>query len=209
MSNSTEHWESVYERKPVDQVSWFRPHLEQSLGYVDRASLPKSAAFVDVGAGASTFVDDLLARGFPDVTLVDLSSRALDVARRRLGAQASAVKWLVGDLTRLTLPEQAYDFWHDRAVFHFLQDPADRARYVAQVRRALKPGGHLVVATFGPDGPQRCSELDTMRYSEAELHGQFGPGFLKLDARLEHHQTPSGKQQEFLYCYCRKQPGLP
>ena len=200
---STAHWEGVYNRKKSDQVSWFRPHLEQSLAYVERAALPRDAAIIDVGAGASTFVDDLLERGYSRLTALDLSATALDVARERLGARAASVNWLVGDVTRLDLPVRAFDFWHDRAVFHFLRDPAERARYVAGVRAALKPGGHIVVATFGPHGPERCSDLDTMRYSGEQLHGEFGAGFRKVDERLELHATPSGREQEFVYCYCR------
>jgi SAM-dependent methyltransferase len=205
MSTNAEHWESVYGRKQVDQVSWFRPHLDQSLAYVERAALPLDAAIIDVGAGAATFIDDLLAKGYSRLTAVDLSATALDIARNRLGERGAGVKWLVGDITRLELPEKTYDFWHDRAVFHFLRDPDERARYVATVRRALKPGGHIVVATFGPQGPERCSDLDTMRYSGDQLHGEFGPGFKKVDELTELHPTPSGKQQEFVYCYCRLQ----
>ena len=204
MSISTEHWEGVYDRKKADQVSWFRPHLEQSLAYVERAKLPPDAAIIDVGAGAATFVDDLLSRGFSRVTAVDLSSTALEIARNRVGERPD-VKWLVGDITRLELPAQAFDFWHDRAVFHFLREPQERARYVAAVRRALKPGGHIVVATFGPHGPQRCSDLETMRYSGDELHDEFGGDFQKVDELVELHPTPSGKEQEFVYCYCRLQ----
>jgi ubiquinone/menaquinone biosynthesis C-methylase UbiE len=203
--STTEHWDAVYGRKKVDQVSWFRPHLEQSLAYVDRAQLPRDAAIIDVGAGASTLVDDLLAKGFSQLTAVDLSATALELGRNRLGERGAAVTWLVGDITRLELPAQAFDFWHDRAVFHFLREPEERARYVAAVRRALKPGGHLVVATFGPHGPERCSDLDTMRYSGDELHDQFGGEFKKVDEVVELHPTPSGKQQEFVYCYCRLQ----
>lgn len=202
---SVAHWESVYGRKKFDQVSWFRPHLEQSLAYVQRAGLAPDAAIIDVGAGASTFVDDLLDAGYSRLTALDLSSTALEVSRARLGARAGLVNWLVGDVTRLDLPARAFDFWHDRAVFHFLRDPADRARYVAQVRAALKPGGHLVVATFGPHGPERCSDLDTMRYSGDELHAQFGGEFRKVDELIELHPTPSGREQEFVYCYCRLQ----
>ncbi len=113
------------------------------------------------------------------------------------------MQWLVGDITRLELPRHAYDLWHDRAVFHFLREPEDRRRYVELVRHALKPGGHVLVATFGPHGPERCSDLDVMRYSGDELHGEFGGGFTKVNELTELHATPSGKQQEFVYCYCR------
>jgi ubiquinone/menaquinone biosynthesis C-methylase UbiE len=203
MTSKSEHWEGVYGRKKSDQVSWFRPHLEQSLGYVQRAQLGADAAIIDIGGGASTFVDDVLNLGYRDVSVLDLSSTALEIARQRLGEQGALVKWLVGDITELELPERAYDFWHDRAVFHFLREPADRARYVAAVRRALKPNGHIVVATFGPGGPERCSELDTMRYSPDQLHGVFGSDFQKVDQLVELHATPSGREQEFVYCYCR------
>lgn len=197
------HWESIYARRQVHQVSWFRPHLDQSLASVDTLQLPKDARLIDVGAGASTLVDDLLDRGFTRLTVADLSSKALEVTKQRLGERAAQVDWRVGDVTTLELPAHAYDFWHDRAVFHFLRDPADRARYVAQVKRAVRPGGHVLVATFGPHGPQRCSDLDTMRYSGDELHAQFGGQFQKVDEVIELHPTPSGQQQEFLYCLCR------
>ncbi|MDP3154372.1 MAG: class I SAM-dependent methyltransferase [Archangium sp.] len=203
MTNAAEHWEGVYGRKKTDQVSWFRPHLEQSLSYVARAQLAPDAAIIDVGAGASTFVDDLLGAGHSRITAMDLSATALDIARARLGERGAGVNWLVGDITQLELPAHAFDFWHDRAVFHFLREPEERARYVAAVRRALKPGGHIVVATFGPHGPERCSELDTMRYSADQLHGQFGAEFQKVHELVELHPTPSGKEQEFVYCYCR------
>ena len=201
--SAAEHWEDVYGRKKPDQVSWFRPHLDQSLAYVARAGLPLDAHLIDVGGGASTFVDDLIADGYRHLTVNDISATGLELARKRLGPAGEPVQWLVGDITRLQLPEQAFDFWHDRAVFHFLKDPDDRARYVAAVRRALKPGGHILVATFGPHGPERCSDLDTMRYSGDQLHGQFGADFKKVDEVVELHPTPSGKQQEFVYCYCR------
>lgn len=205
MSTSAEHWEAVYGKKKVDQVSWFRPHLDQSLAYVERAGLPRDAGIIDVGGGAATFVDDLLGKGYSNLTVVDLSATALGIARDRLGERGATVKWLVGDITRLELPAHSFDFWHDRAVFHFLREADERARYVAAVRRALKPGGHIVVATFGPHGPERCSELDTMRYSGDQLHGEFGSEFKKVDELVELHPTPSGKQQEFVYCYCRLQ----
>ena len=203
MANKSEHWEAVYERKKSDQVSWFRPHLEQSIGFVQRAELGPDGAIIDIGGGASTFVDDVLSLDYRDVSVLDLASTALDIARQRLGERGALVKWLVGDITELELPARAYDFWHDRAVFHFLREPEDRARYVAAVRRALKPNGHIVVATFGPGGPERCSELDTMRYSPDQLHGVFGSDFQKVDQLVEVHETPSGREQEFVYCYCR------
>lgn len=199
--SSQPHWEAIYEKKKVDEVSWFRPHLDQSLRLLEEVGAQGS--IIDVGAGASSFVDDALARGVTAITVNDLSSRALEVARARLGPAADAVSWRVGDITRLELPKHAYDFWHDRAVFHFLRDPADRERYVAQVRHALKPGGHVVIATFGPEGPMRCSGLEVCRYSADALHAEFGDDFVKVGAVTELHQTPSGNPQQFVYCLCR------
>lgn len=172
--NEGEHWDKVYERRPPEQVSWYQPHLERSLELVERAGLSLDAAIVDVGGGTSTLVDDLLDRGYTRLTVLDISATAIANARERLGPRAGTVTWFTGDITRLELPSNAFDFWHDRAVFHFLREEQARARYVAAVRRALKPGGHIVVATFGPAGPERCSGLDVMRYSADELHGQFG-----------------------------------
>jgi SAM-dependent methyltransferase len=199
---SRDHWDDVYKRKPSHEVSWYRPHLERSLGFIDAAQLPRNAGILDVGGGASTLVDDLLARGYTNVAVLDVSPTAIDVARMRLGASASDVTWLVGDITALALPERAYDFWHDRAVFHFLRDEAQRRRYVDVVRRALKPGGHIVVATFGPQGPERCSGLDVVRYSVDALHGELGGAFQKVGSATEVHRTPWGSEQEFVYCDC-------
>lgn len=198
-----DHWEGVYRKKGPDEVSWYQPHLERSLAFLDRAGLPADAAILDVGGGASTLVDDLLQRGFTRVTVLDLSESAIEKAKQRLGAAAERVTWIVGDVTEVELPEHAFDFWHDRAVFHFLTDEEARRRYVAQVRRALKPNGHIVVATFGPEGPEKCSGLPVMRYSAEGIHGQFGGEFRKVGSDREVHRTPWGTEQEFVYCYCR------
>jgi len=198
-----EHWDRVYEGRAPDEVSWYRPHLERSLELIERARLPPNAAIIDVGGGVSTLVDDLLDRGYMRITVLDLSSKAIASAQERLGPRAPAVTWLEGDITRLELPEQQFDFWHDRAVFHFLRADDMRRRYVAAVRRALRPGGHIVVATFGPSGPEHCSGLEVMRYGADELHGQFGSAFRKVDSFTEVHHTPAGTEQEFVYCYCK------
>ena len=203
VNDKTAHWEGVYGRKKPDGVSWYRAHLERSLAFVDRAGLSPTSRIIDVGGGASTLVDDLLDRGFSNVTVLDISPASLDAARRRLGERAAGVEWLVGDITEVELPPGSFDFWHDRAVFHFLRQPAERQRYVAAVRHALRPGGNIVVATFGPHGPERCSGLDVAHYSADELHDEFGAGFTKVDSTVEQHTTPAGGQQEFVYCYCR------
>ena len=202
-SDERRHWEDLYARKAADRVSWYRPHLDESLRFVAAARIEPTAAIIDVGGGASTFVDDLLDRGYSNLTVLDLSATALETARRRLGSRASAVRWVRADVTQADLPEKGYDLWHDRAVFHFLTDPAARSRYVGTVRRALRPGGHIVVATFGPHGPEECSGLEVLRFTPDAIHSEFGDEFAKIADSTEVHKTPWGSEQEFVYCYCR------
>lgn len=201
--STQQHWERVYTTKPATGVSWYSPHLSRSLELIERATAGREARIIDVGGGASTLVDDLVERG-DAVTVLDLSEQALAVARDRLGPKAARVTWLAADVTTAELPEARYDVWHDRAVFHFLTDADARRRYVAQVRRAVKPGGHVIVATFAPDGPDRCSGLDVVRYDADALHAEFGSPFLKVDSAREVHQTPWGSDQQFVYCFCLK-----
>lgn len=200
------HWEQVYTGKPADAVSWFQPHACQSLRLIQGAGLPRTAAIIDVGGGASTLVDDLLADGCSQLSVLDLSAAALAAVQQRLGAAANRVRWIEGDITRVALPRHAYDLWHDRAVFHFLTTPAQRHAYVAAVLHAVKPGGHVIVATFAEDGPTECSGLPVMRYDADALHAEFGAPFTLLAHEREEHHTPSGSTQKFIYCYCRKEP---
>jgi SAM-dependent methyltransferase len=204
--SSKDHWDAVYASKSADHVSWFKPHLDRSLAFLEAASVSRTAGVIDVGGGASTFVDDLLDRGYRNVTVLDLSRAALDAARARLGERASLIRWICADITRVELPAASFVFWHDRAVFHFLRDPAMRARYVEAVRESLRPGGHIVVATFGPHGPEKCSGLEVMRFTPEALHAEFGPAFARLGSVTEVHTTPWGAEQEFVYCYCRLPP---
>lgn len=204
MSNS-EHWENVYRSKQVDSVSWFQQHAEISLQIIRSTGLnPADARVIDVGAGASVLVDDLLAANYQHVTVLDIAESALAVSRARLGDRAARVDWRVGDVTTVDLPQTGYDIWHDRAVFHFLTREEDRKRYVEQVWRAVRPGGYVIVATFGPNGPLQCSNLDVCRYAPEALHGEFGTGYELISHQAETHATPSGKSQEFVYCYCRR-----
>lgn len=197
------HWDTVYSTRKADAVSWFQPHAQLSLDIIARIGGDRPSSLIDVGGGASTLVDDLLAKGWDDVTVLDLSRAALEVARERLGERADRARWLAGDVTRTQLPRARFDIWHDRAVFHFLTDPADRAAYVAQVRHAVRPGGHVIVAAFGLDGPSHCSGLPVMRFSEDSLHAEFGGEFELLEHLDEAHRTPSGSIQHFVYCHCR------
>ena len=198
-----EHWEAVYGAKGPQDVSWYRPHLDRSLKFIDQAHLAPDASIIDVGGGASTLVDDLLARDFRNITVLDLSEAAITQARTRLGPTSDRVTWILGDITRVELQKHRYDFWHDRAVFHFLTEEEARGRYVSCIQHALKPGGKIVVATFGPDGPERCSGLPVARYSPEGIHDQFGDQFTKIGSDGELHHTPWGSEQEFVYCYCR------
>ena len=204
MENKKTHWETVYETKPADSVSWFQPHAKKSLEIIQATGQNKHAALIDVGGGASTLVDDLLNLGYDNLSVLDLSAAALKVAQDRLGAKAATVNWLVGDITTVSLPANAYDIWHDRAVFHFLTEEADRRSYVAQVMRSVRPNGHIIIATFAEDGPEKCSGLPVMRYSPEALHQEFGRGFQLVSQDKETHHTPFGTDQQFIYCYCRK-----
>jgi 2-polyprenyl-3-methyl-5-hydroxy-6-metoxy-1,4-benzoquinol methylase len=201
--NDKSHWETVYGAKRANEVSWYRAHLEVSLRLIEEAAPNRDARIIDVGGGESTLVDDLRAREYHRLSVLDLSSTALHVAEARLAANASSVEWLCGDVTTIGFIRHHFDVWHDRAVFHFLTDPAARAAYVRQVVHAVKPGGHVVVATFGPEGPTRCSGLDVVRYDPDTLHGEFGVNFRMLKHLTELHQTPVGVMQQFVYCYCK------
>jgi SAM-dependent methyltransferase len=197
------HWERIYAEKAPDQVSWYRPHLEVSLALIEQYAPKRSSRIIDVGGGESTLVDDLLLRGYENITVLDISRTAIDANQKRLGKVSERVHWLVGDITKVQLESSAYDVWHDRAIFHFLTGPSDRAAYVRQVARAVKRGGHVIVSTFGPEGPTKCSGLEIVRYDAESLHGEFGAQFHLLGSSLEQHHTPFGTVQQFVYCCCR------
>lgn len=206
MVSRESHWDEVYRNKRANQVSWYRPHLETSLQLIREALPDLSGRIIDVGAGESTLVDDLLAGGYQRIDVLDLSATALGVAQQRLGPLAGRVRWLVGDVTLYPLEPCAYDLWHDRAVFHFLTSPVDRAAYVRQMARSVKPGGHVIIATFGPAGPERCSGLDVVRYSAQALHAELGDGVRLVRHLAEVHRTPAGVDQQFVYCLCHVSP---
>ncbi len=201
---SKEHWEKVYAGKSATAVSWFQEHAALSLKLIRQAATPTSASIIDVGGGASTLVDDLLAAGYEHLTVLDLSEAALAVAKLRLGVRAAKVRWIEANILQAELPDPGYDVWHDRAVFHFLTNEQDRHDYVSKVLRMVKPGGLVIVATFAEDGPTKCSGLPVMRYSAEELHAEFGKPFQLLGQVKESHRTPSGDEQRFVYCLCRK-----
>lgn len=200
------HWETIYRTKAPTDLSWYQPEARLSLELIRRVAPDLDAPIIDVGAGASTLVDGLLDAGYRNVTILDLAPTALALAQQRLGGRAGLVTWTAANVLDVPLPAAGYAVWHDRAVFHFLTDPKDRARYVSQTRRSVRSGGHAIVASFAPDGPKRCSGLDVVRYSPGAMHAEFGTGFRLLDSQREDHSTPSGITQAFVYCLCRVEP---
>jgi SAM-dependent methyltransferase len=202
---SKSHWEHVYEQKAADAVSWYSPHLAKSLGYIRQTGLPPKASIIDVGGGESTLVDDLLQAGYMDLSVLDISKRALEVDRARLGERQRQVDWIAADVLQHDFAPAAYDIWHDRAVFHFMTGEEQRRQYVRQVLRALKPNGFAIVGAFGPQGPTQCSGLPVARYSTQELHDEFGARFLLVDHAVDVHMTPWGTPQQFVYCFCRRE----
>ncbi len=194
-----DHWDAVYGSKTFSEVSWYEPHPRKSLELIGRAGIELRDALIDVGGGASLLVDDLLAAGYADLTVLDVSATVLAKLRERLGANASRVTLLHQDVTAFE-PQRRYTLWHDRAVFHFLIERADRERYRDALCRALRPDGHLVIATFGPSGPERCSGLPTIRYDEKTLAAELGPEFRLMESSLSVHQTPWNASQQFLHC---------
>lgn len=201
---SKEHWEKIYATKSATEVSWFQEHANLSLKLIRDSKVPLTSSIIDVGGGASVLVDDLLSIGYENLTVLDLSGAAIATAKARLGKKADRVIWLEANILEAVLPAQTYDVWHDRAVFHFLTDAQDRNAYVDKVLHAVKPGGLVIVATFAEDGPTECSGLPVMRYSANELHSEFGEPFIFLGHEKESHHTPGGKEQKFVYCFCRK-----
>lgn len=198
-----EHWEHIYQTQRPEQLSWFQAEARLSQQLIEQITPDRSTRIVDIGAGASTLVDGLVAAGYRDLTVLDISPAALTLAQERLGLASTTVTWLTGDVLSTAFVPSSVDVWHDRAVFHFLTDPNDQSRYVAQVRSAVRPGGYVLVATFAEDGPVRCSGLDVARYSPTALHQQFGDAFALVESHREIHTTPAGAQQAFTYCLCR------
>lgn len=198
MSNSSAaHWDNVYTTKPPDTVSWYQAVPRLSLDLIRECAAPP-ATVLDVGGGASYLVDHLLAAGYR-VGVLDISQAALAITRARLGARADDVAWFVGDVTEFA-SNNAWDVWHDRAVFHFLTDPAQRKTYVKSLERATKSGSFVIIATFGPEGPERCSGLPVQRYSPEALAAELGPSYRLVKTEWNDHKTPSGGSQQFIYC---------
>lgn len=198
------HWQQVYETKATDAVSWYQPVPQPSADLLKLAGAAPESGNIDVGGGASTLVDWLLDEGFRDVTVLDLSEAALAAARSRLGAAASAATWIAADVTKWR-PSRQYDVWHDRAAFHFLTDPGDRAAYIDRLRKALRPGGHAIIGTFAHDGPEKCSGLPVERYEAAKLSAVLGGEFRLVDSCRHDHVTPWRAVQHFHFGTFRRE----
>jgi SAM-dependent methyltransferase len=201
--NTEKHWEKIYREKLPEAVSWYRPHLETSFALIEKAAPERRVSIIDVGGGESTLVDDLLAAGYRNISVLDVSQTAIEVTKKRLGLASGSIHWIAADILTCELACDSFDVWHDRAVFHFLTAMDQRAAYVRQVSRAVKPGGYVLVGTFGPEGPTKCSGLEVVRYDVESLHAEFGVRFRLLDSIKELHVTPFGTTQQFLYCLCR------
>jgi 2-polyprenyl-3-methyl-5-hydroxy-6-metoxy-1,4-benzoquinol methylase len=197
------HWERVYTTKGEREVSWFQENPVPSLELIGLAGLPTDAAVIDIGGGASRLVDALAERKIGKITVLDLSAVALDAARERLGEKGADVKWVVADVTTWE-PSQTYDLWHDRAALHFLTDASDRSAYVGNLKKAVRPGGHVIIGTFALDGPERCSGLPIVRYDAGVLGAIFGIEFELMDSRRHDHTTPWGAVQRFQFSTFRR-----
>jgi SAM-dependent methyltransferase len=198
-----EHWEQVYSSKPADRLGWYKPRLQTSLDWISALGLEPDTPVIDIGGGASTLIDDLLGQGFSAITVLDIAEPALALLRTRLGDKAAVVNWLCGDITSMELPEDAFGLWHDRAVFHFLTEASDRERYKANLTRSLRSGGHLIIGTFAPEAPPKCSGLPVQRYNLELLCDTLGDEFELQRHRKEMHITPGGVEQMYLYCEFR------
>jgi trans-aconitate methyltransferase len=201
--NRHDHWQKVYTSKGENELSWFQENPALSLECIDRAGANPASAIIDIGGGASRLVDALIERGFRAITVLDLSEAALAAAKARLGDRAHRVQWLASDVTTWE-PPQSFDIWHDRAAFHFLTEARDQAAYLSRLRQALKPGGHAIIATFAPDGPERCSGLPVMRYDAASLAQTLGDGFALVEAQNHQHITPWHSMQQFQFSIFRR-----
>lgn len=195
-----DHWQHVYTTKAADGVSWFQPSADTSMRLIAATGVAHSAPLIDIGGGASTLVDGLLASGHTQVSVLDISAAALALARERLGQGGSSVQWIEADVAKAVLPAAGYALWHDRAAFHFLTTDESVEAYRQQLLHALQPGGHLIIATFAEDGPLQCSGLPIRRYSQAELQAVFADAFALRHYEKERHRTPWGSLQSFGYC---------
>ncbi len=193
------HWNSIYSAKAPNELGWYQAHPETSLRLITASGAGRNDSLIDIGGGASLLVDKLVAAGHARVTVLDLSAAAIAAAQTRLGAGAASVRWLTQDVRGFVALEK-YAVWHDRAVFHFFTEAADRAAYLDAALAALAPGGQMIISTFAPDGPEKCSNLPVVRYDAASLTKEVGEQFELLESGNETHTTPGGAKQSFTWC---------
>jgi 2-polyprenyl-3-methyl-5-hydroxy-6-metoxy-1,4-benzoquinol methylase len=199
-----DHWEQVYTNKATEKLGWYKRHLQTSFTWIRNLNLSVDAPIIDVGGGASTLVDDLLEAGYRSITVLDVSEKALSLVKTRLEKRAELVTWLGRDISSVMLPTDYYELWHDRAVFHFLTELEQQRKYRNKLLKALKPGGHLIIATFAPEAPSKCSGLPVQRYSKEQLESMLGGEFELKRHKKELHTTPGGVEQMYLYCHFHK-----
>ena len=203
MSSDRAHWESTYATKATDRVSWYEARPDRSLELIRATGVIHDAGILDIGGGAWSLAGQLLAMGYTDLAVADISPAALAHAKAALGSQATRIAWIEADVRSHDFG-RVYDLWHDRAVFHFMVSAADREGYLEVLRRTLRPGGHPLIATFGPQGPKQCSGLPVQRYSAQELQRVLGEDFELVSSSLATHSTPSGAPQQFLHAHFRR-----
>jgi 2-polyprenyl-3-methyl-5-hydroxy-6-metoxy-1,4-benzoquinol methylase len=203
IANQKQHWENVFINKEPNEVSWFQEYPKTSMEFLHLFDLSSTANIIDVGAGDSKFVDALLEKGFTNIWVLDISSAALEKAKKRLGAKADLVHWVVTDITEFEPPVQ-YDFWHDRAAFHFLTDDASIKKYVTITELGIRNNGYLILGTFSENGPLKCSGLEIKQYSAASMSGRFEKKFDRIRCIEETHTTPFSTKQNFLFCSFQK-----
>ncbi len=202
-SDRENHWQGIYRGSELENRGWYQPVPQTSLRLLKNCQLPKSAKIIDIGGGDSLLVDHLLKLGYRDLSVLDISAAALERTQKRLGPQAAKVNWIVGDVTRFDTDER-FDCWHDRAAFHFLNEVQEIEKYVRIAHQLLHPAGRLIIGTFSPLGPEKCSGLPVSRYSEESLTHCFSPGFDKIESINIDHQTPGGTKQNYIFCSLRK-----
>jgi 2-polyprenyl-3-methyl-5-hydroxy-6-metoxy-1,4-benzoquinol methylase len=199
------HWEKIYQTKELEEVSWYQPSPITSLAFIEKAELSKEAKIIDIGGGDSMLVDHLLERGYHNITVLDISAAAIDRAKARLGAASGLVNWVVSDVVDFE-PTEIYDFWHDRAAFHFLTDLPEIEAYMLKANEALKSDGKMLIGTFSEDGPNKCSGITIKQYSEGSMAKQFQEYFNRINCSYEVHYTPNGSTQNFLFCIFSRKP---
>lgn len=201
--NRKKHWENIYQSKNFEDVSWYQAIPKTSLDFIEKYNIPQTAKIIDIGGGNSFFVDFLLGKGYQNITVLDISESAIEKAKKRLGNKANNINWIVADISHTQLPEK-YDFWHDRAVFHFLVKQEEIQNYLQTAQEFIEPKGILILGTFSKEGPTKCSGIEVKPYSEIEITGVFSSFFEKDNCFQIDHQTPSDKIQNFLFCSFHK-----